>query len=160
MKYMVLICIGLFADILFKEGLNRKLKKEKEQAKDELKKTGINNTILLDWLSVKQANINLEKYLSDNKITQVAVYGYGILGKAFLNELKNSSISVKCVIDKNFKNIKCTPEAIGLESIPDVDAIVVCAVNYYDEISDELHRYTKNTIISLEDIIYGVSIYE
>ena len=39
------------------------------------------------------------------------------------------------------------------DNMPDADMIVVTPIHYYDTIREELAKYTKKTIVSLEDII-------
>ena len=42
------------------------------------------------------------------------------------------------------------------DTLDDVDAIVVTAVTFFDEIEDELHKKVNCPILSLEDILYEV----
>ena len=146
---MILITIMLIR-------MNIKLKKEIIKVKDGKAKTNVNNEILKDWLFLRQQNLDLTDWIISNDLKRIAIYGYGILGKAFLAELENSSIEVVCVADKNFKNIHINVPTVSPDSIPDCDAVIITVVNYYDDIEKELLNKCHYPIISLEDIVYGV----
>lgn len=150
---LVIIVVISFAVLCY---INSVLKGKCEKHELEVRRLSLNNTILKDWLLLRQHNISLEDWLIRNQISTVAVYGYGILGRALCNELENSSITIKCIVDRKYQSIYANVQAVGLDNIPEVDAIIVSVVNYYDEIESELLRVCKCSIISLEDIVYGV----
>lgn len=131
-------------------------KKKCEHLESEINKINYNNSILRDWLSLKQNSIGLADWLFQNDIKRIAIYGYGILGKALFVELKNSKIEIVCIVDNNYANIYADIPAVGTDNIPNVDAIIITALNYYDEIETTLLGKCNYTIISLEDIVYGV----
>ena len=100
----------------------------------------------------------MEQYLKDNRIFNIAIYGCGVLGKVLYNELKDTDIHVECFIDKKYENYSFDVPVIGLDSIPEIDVIIVSVINYYDDIVEDLLKHGQNTIISLEDIIYGIGV--
>ena len=78
----------------------------------------------------------------------------GDIGKLLLEELSGSTINVKYGIDR-----KATGEGEVVVVNPDdklekVDAIVVTAIAYFDEIEEMLSEKVNCPIISLEDIVY------
>jgi len=112
------------------------------------------------WIALKQNEDNIAFRLTEKGIFEIAVYGYGVLGRLLLQELKNSSVLVKYIIDK--RKIK-PEEAAGLpviiygseslEQMEKVDAIVVTAVMDYEEIRQELERKSDVRIIHLEELV-------
>ena len=133
-----------------------KINKKYKKVEKELALTKVNNTILLDWLYLRQNDIQLANWLRCNRIETVAIYGYGILGKALYKELINSKVEVVCIIDRNYQNIHADVKVVSIDKVPLVDAIIISVVNYYDEIEAELFEKCTCTIVSLEDIVYGV----
>lgn len=131
---------------------------EKKQIKTNLRKTNNNLSIIIDWLELKQEGIRLDRWLLDNSINRVAIYGFGVLGKALYQELRHSEIKVECIIDKNKSNIKTDINMVDIDNIPSVDAVIISVVNAYDEIENELISRFNGAIVSIEDIIYGVGI--
>ena len=79
------------------------------------------------------------------------------VGETLLNELKNSTVEVSYAIDKNASNL-CSEIDIFMPDadLRPVDAIVVTAVYFYDEIKADLVKRFKCPVISLKDIIYGI----
>lgn len=109
------------------------------------------------WLIDKQEGKSLVKFFEDNEYKSIAIYGMSYLGERLLDELKDSGIEVKYAIDKNADNIYADVEIKRLEDdLPKVDAIIVTAVFFYDEIEEELSELVDYPVISLEDVLYGV----
>ena len=57
--------------------------------------------ILIEWLRIRQEGKSLVSYFIQNGYKTVAIYGMKELGERLYDELKDSEISVKYVIDKN-----------------------------------------------------------
>lgn len=55
----------------------------------------------IEWLKIRQGGRKLEEYFTKLKIHTIAIYGMADLGRCLYDELENSSIDVKYVIDKN-----------------------------------------------------------
>lgn len=78
------------------------------------------------------------------------------LGERLEAELNGSDIHVRYVIDQNADNINTKlPKYTVSDDLPEVDAIVVTAVYYYQEIEETLSRKVDYQVISLEDVVYG-----
>ncbi len=84
-----------------------------------------------------------------------SIYGIGYLGKHFVEELDQSDITVKFIVDKKAEQ---SPNKIAIyrpdDLFPEVDVIVVTAIVDFDDISDLLESKVDCPIVSLEDIIY------
>lgn len=106
------------------------------------------------WLTVKEKGKCLDRYFQINGVSSVGIYGYGILGRHLVEELYDSDIVIKCIIDRqdlkinhNIKIIK--PE----ERIPNLDMIVVTAYYFWNEIIELIGKKGNYQIVSLETIV-------
>ncbi len=110
-----------------------------------------------EWFEKKQKGKQLESYFLQNNIHTVAIYGMSYLGQRLNDELKNSCVTVKYVIDKNAKDTVSDVHIITpQDEMKPVDAIIITATYYYDEIRKLLSDKVECKIISLEDIIHSM----
>lgn len=109
------------------------------------------------WVKVKQEGKNLSTYFEKNGYKKIAVYGMSYAGETLLEELKDSKIEVAYGIDKNAESIYADVDVVLMEdTLEEVDAVVVTAISFFDEIEEQLSQKLKCPIISLEDILYEV----
>lgn len=126
-----------------------------EEVKDIRK---LNNYLLLldKWLAKEKWAEQFISLATKNNIKTIGIYGYSVLGKQLLRELSNQeSINIECIIDKrdlSNDNLKITAIRPS-DEIPQLDAIVVTAVEYYNEIYVFLKNKTDAKIYSLEHLI-------
>lgn len=113
-------------------------------------------TKLLDmWMNLMERNVSLEKVLINEKYTNIAIYGMGILGKHLEIQLRNSKINVKYIIDRNKKAIENGKETISVgDEMNSVDVIVVTPIDEYAAIRETLEQDYTCDICSLEYLIY------
>ncbi|WP_051199157.1 hypothetical protein [Butyrivibrio hungatei] len=110
--------------------------------------------LLLDWLKLYQSGKSLESYLLGRGYVTVAIYGMKELGIALLDELKMSKIEVKYAIDRDADNTYAALEIYKPnEKLENVDAIIVTAVSYFDEIKMALSDKISCDILSLDYIL-------
>lgn len=113
--------------------------------------------LMNQWVKVKQEGKTLSSYFEKNGYKKIAVYGMSYVGETLLSELKEKGIEVAYGIDRNADIIYADIDVITVDELSDdVDAIVVTAVTYFDEIEEMLSEKVSCPIISLEDIIYEV----
>ena len=134
--------------------IGKVLKKESKE-KDELFRKVLSYYFIYDqWLSVRQGGKSLVNYFEQNGYKTVAIYGLKELGERLYDELKNSDIEVKYIIDKNADALYTDVDIVTPdEELECVDVIVVTATFYYDEIEEMLYHKTDCPIVSLEDVI-------
>lgn len=109
------------------------------------------------WVKVKQEGKNLVSYFEQNGYKRIAVYGMSYAGETLVNELKNTSVQVVYGIDKNAETLYADIDVVTLENpLDEVDAVVVTAITFFDEIEEKLSNKMNCPIISLEDILYEV----
>lgn len=144
--------VGIFAGI--KIGLLNGMKKRMKLT--ELSdKHFVLMSLLNQWMKTKQEGKTLLKYFHDHQIDHIAIYGMSYVGERLYDELKDSDIEVKYIIDKNADKIYTEADVFTPDEIlPEVAAIVVTPVFYYDEIKEILSQKVNCPILSLEDILY------
>lgn len=109
------------------------------------------------WLQIRQEGKTLAEYFKRNEYRTVAVYGMKELGQRLCDELKGTDVTVSYAIDKNAGNIYADVDVVTPdEELAPVDAIVVTAITYFDEIAENLEAKVECPIISLEDILYDM----
>ena len=109
------------------------------------------------WVKVKQEGKNLSSYFEKNGYKKIAIYGMNYVGETLLEELKGTGVEVAYAIDKNAERIYAdidvyTPD----DDLGQVDAVVVTAITFFDEIEELLSDKTDCPAISLEDVLYEV----
>lgn len=120
----------------------------------EKEKFRIMYQLMEKWMRIKMAKKTLIPYFEIYDYKNIAIYGMGDIGKLLLDELDDSTISVKYGIDKNVTDLGKIQVVNPDDNLEKVDAIVVTAIAYFDEIEKMLSEKVNCPIISLEDIIY------
>lgn len=109
------------------------------------------------WVKVKQQGKNLASYFENNGYKTIAIYGMSHVGVRLVEELEGSSIKVKYGIDKNAGTISADLDIVTMDSeLAEVDAIVVTAITFFDEIAEQLSNKIDCSILSLEDVLYDL----
>lgn len=106
------------------------------------------------WVKVKQDGKNLASYFEKNEYKRIAIYGMSHVGKTLLDELNGTSIQVAYCIDQNVDKIRAEIDILSMgDELKPVDAVVVTAITFFDEIKKRLSEKVKCPIISLKDIL-------
>lgn len=109
------------------------------------------------WVKVKQDGKNLVSYFEHNGYQRIAIYGMSYAGETLIDELRDSSIQIAYGIDKKADSIYADVNIVTMDDVlGDVDAVVVTAITFFDEIEEVLSEKMDCPIISLEDILYEV----
>ena len=113
--------------------------------------------ILAYWLERKQNGESIASFFLSKNYRSVAIYGMKKLGELLYQELQSTDIVVKYVIDRDTDGIYVDVPVVkaGLK-LEQVDAIIITAVTFFDEIKYELEKEIRCPIISLEEVIYGL----
>ena len=107
------------------------------------------------WMELREEGINLEQMLIKRGCKHVALYGYGILGRHFVQEVKNSEIELDYIIDQNKEKIELDiPSYTPYETLPECDAVVVSSFYFMDEVRAVLPKHFK--LISIETLIRDI----
>lgn len=107
------------------------------------------------WVKVKQEGKMLASYFRTHGYQKIAIYGMSYVGETLVSELSGSDIEIAYGIDQKEKFTYI--DVISIEdTLPEVDAVIVTAITYYDEIEEKLREKVVCPIISLEDILYEI----
>lgn len=111
--------------------------------------------VMTQWVKVKQEGKNIADVLKEEGYLKIAVYGMSYVGESLVNELKDTGVRVLYGIDKNVDRISSTVDIVSInDNLEPVDAIIVTAISFFDEINKELSKKIDCPIISLDDIIF------
>lgn len=109
------------------------------------------------WVKVKQEGKNLSAYFEKNGYKKIAVYGMSYAGETLIDELRDTGVKVAYGIDKNAEAIYADVDVVSVEDeMEAVDAVVVTAITFFDEIEQKLSEKMDCPVISLEDVLYEV----
>lgn len=107
------------------------------------------------WLLLKQEGRTIEDYFRKLGYKRIAIYGMSYLGERLYHELKNLGIDVAYAIDKNADMIYGDIDVFEPDvELYHVDAVVVTAITFFDEIKEELSAKVNCPIVSLNDILF------
>ena len=129
-------------------------KKKYYNALDNIEKLKEFNSIMSQWIGIKQEGLHLSDFFLKNNWKEVAIYGYGELGHCLDGELRDSGVTVKYIIDRNadriYSEVPCKkPE----DDLGEVDAVVITPVHSAESIKNDLKRKLSCSIISLDSIM-------
>lgn len=109
------------------------------------------------WVKIKQEGKNLASYFEKNSYNKIAIYGMSYAGETLIDELKGSGVTVAYAIDKNADSLYADVDIVSTDdNFEQVDAVVVTAITFFDEIEEQLSEKMDCPIISLEDVLYEV----
>ncbi len=122
----------------------------------ELKELNRKNDAILrvysQWMRLPSEK--LYEWFRNHDFYKIAVYGMHYLGESLCDKLNNTDIKVMYAIDRNAYKIYAdiaiyTPD----EKLEEVDAVIVTAFFYYNDIKEQLSRFLQCPIISFEYVL-------
>lgn len=112
---------------------------------------------MVQWVHIKQQSKSLATALEKRGYRKIAVYGMADVGERFISELQSSTVEVSYGIDQNAKNLFAEIELFTPdEKLPEVDAIIVTPIQYFDAIEEMLTQKVDYPVLSVEDLMYEV----
>ncbi len=112
--------------------------------------------LLLQWVHMHNEGRKISTYLKSCGYHTVAIYGMKELGETLLYELKNSGIEVKYAIDRNAEELYAEIDVFHPdEELEAVDAVIVTAVHWFNDIEVKIKQKLDCPVLSLEDVIYA-----
>ena len=113
------------------------------------------NGCLGKWIMLREEKKTVESYLCQLGVKKVAIYGIGILGRYLVEELKDSTIEICYLIDKEL-----TKQIVGYKTVNPygelerVDAIIITVVGEFGNVCDAIKEKTDARLIGIEEMIY------
>lgn len=110
--------------------------------------------ISIKWIEIKQKGYSLAEYFKRYNIKSIAIYGMASLGRRLYDELEDSDISIKYLIDKMPDELDKVLEFASLNGkMLDVDAIVVTVAGAERRIVEEIKSMGYRNVIGLSDVL-------
>ena len=125
---------------------------------DELNKQKRYYNILVGWINIHHREKTIEQYFIEKGLKSIAIYGMAELGELLYDELFDTEIKIKYVIDKCRASVYAEVPVFSPEDeLEEVDAIIITAVHYYDEICETLVKKIDCPMISLDSVIHSLN---
>lgn len=108
------------------------------------------------WLQRILENKNIAEYLKIKGYKNIAIYGFGNLGKRLYDNILNTKkgINISCVIDRALSGTENKINIVDInDNIPDVDIAIVTCVNDFEKIKAALNNKDIDNVTSLYDIL-------
>lgn len=158
MKKPVISILSTLAGAALGAGAVRKVSLDKTKKVQSMSDKHLALFLMMNqWVKVKQEGKGLAAYFETNGYKKIAIYGMSYAGETLVDELKNTGITVAYGIDKRADSLYTDLDIVTMEDdLGDVDAIVVTAITFFDEIEEQLLEKIDCPILSLEDILYEV----
>lgn len=110
--------------------------------------------ILNKWLALRISGMTFEQYFKCNNIKKIAIYGYGVLGSLLVSELKNTSIEIRYIVDREKKEEYDYIQVYSLEAeLPEVDMMIMTVVNNVESVCNDVRNRWNGKIVLLDDIL-------
>lgn len=158
MKKSIIAVLAAIIGVAFGVGVDRRVTSQKIKKQSELAKKHFDLYLLMnEWVRVKQENRSVAEYLEKKGYKEIAIYGMHYVGETLLKEISGTGIKVKYGIDRNADNIFTDVDVVSPErQLDKVDAVIITAIAYYDEIEQQLSEKLDCPVISIEDILYEI----
>lgn len=158
MKKPIISIISALTGATLGAGAIGKLSADKAQKIQEMSEKHLALFLMMNqWVKVKQEGKRLADYFEKKGYQRIAIYGMSYAGETLINELKDTEITVVYGIDKNAASIYADVNIISLDDdLESVDAIIVTAITFFEQIEEKLGEKVDCPILSLEDILYEV----
>lgn len=155
---LVSAAVGAITGAAFGVGVMGKVFSEKTKKVQSMSDKHLKLFLMMNqWVRVKQADKKLADYFERKGYKKIAIYGMSYAGELLADELRETKIKVAYGIDQRADCLYADFDIVTIdEDLEEVDAIVVTAITYFDEIEEKLREKTNCPIISLEDILYEV----
>lgn len=109
------------------------------------------------WVRIKQKGKKLVSYFENKGYKRIAIYGMSYAVETLIDELKDSGVTVAYGIDRKSDLSYADVDIVSIDAnLKPVDAVVVTAITFFDELEEMLSEKIDCPIISLEDILYKV----
>ena len=158
MKKGTILVLSMLGGVVTGAGTVGKIQRNKIEKVKSMSEKHLELFLMMNqWVKIKQENKKLTSYFEKKGFKKIAIYGMSYVGETLVDELKNSNITVLYGIDQKADSIYADVDIVFIEDeLQEVDAIVVTAITFFDEIEEKLSGKVDCPIISLDDILYEV----
>lgn len=120
----------------------------------ELAKYKYFTRILSLWLQ-QNKNASIAERLVQNGYRKIAIYGYGILGKQLVSEIKEQICTIEYIVEKNEKVVIRDEKILVMHKIRDMKPVDVVIVTTYinEKIINEIQDCVGLKCITVEEVL-------
>lgn len=112
--------------------------------------------ILEKWISNVQEGKFIIEYFRKKNIKSIGIYGLGCVASRLCDELNNTEIEIRYIIDRNADRLISDFRLVTLDNnLEEVDTIVVTPVDQFELIRKELEKKIGCSIVHIEDILFN-----
>lgn len=146
-------CLEVYCAISAIDG-TEKLSTEQES---QLQKYKLFYWVLTRWMKLKTQGISVTDILRGRGFGKIAIYGFAEIGQLLCRELRQDGLEVFYIMDRKVceSGYEDIPVYYPKAGLPKVDAVVVTAVYYYDEIRVDLTEMGFHDVISFRELVEG-----
>ncbi len=128
-----------------------------KKSEDKVKRLDSYYHVCYAWIREKQNKLDLKAVFERLESKKIAIYGMGVLGELFYNELKAQGLECVAFVDKNAEIMGCGYEGVPLVGMDELescgaDTVVVTPVFAYGQIKEEIEAQSRVKVISLDEI--------
>ena len=117
--------------------------------------------ILHLWLLLKERNIRVAEYLHSQGISEIAIYGLGMLGLHLVKELEKGPVTIAYGVDQNAKELQMDFPVYTLnDKLAETDAVIVTVTYDYGKIYKQLRKKYSGRIFSLRQVLEEADRYD
>lgn len=117
---------------------------------------------LYRWIRLGQQGVTIKQLMEEHGMANIAIYGYSMLTKCLIYELKESDIAIKFIIDRNADNLVISFPKYKLNEAPlkDVGHIIITPVDDYESLKADIREQLVQSgingvsLITFEELIY------
>ncbi len=110
------------------------------------------------WMCNREEGKYISDYLAYKNINSIGIYGYGMMGKHLIAELKDSNINVLWIMDK--KDFDLPVKSVHIEDAEGLerpDLVIVTPIKGYEEIECQLREKGFEKIRGTEELVEVIS---
>lgn len=106
------------------------------------------------WMNLENKGLSVGGYLKENGYSNVAIYGYGYIGKQLHGRLNRENVEVSYIIDQNAEFLGEDVTAYTLEQeLPKVDLIIVTLVEHERVIAERINEKMSVDVLSIKELL-------
>lgn len=113
---------------------------------------------LFDIIMLDNSNIDIRRILTEHKISKVAIYGMGKIGRALLAFLEKRGISIVYCIDRD-RNVNIENYTVyhnPIDIVEDVDIVIVTPELYFQNIKEDLSKTARGQVVLARDLLENI----
>lgn len=113
---------------------------------------------LYEAMMIEYDAVDVKKYMDDQKLQRIAIYGMGRVGKVVFELFKRKGLEIVYCIDLN-KNIELdyTDLRHSIDAMTnDIDAVIVTPELFFDDIREKIQKMVDCRIFMARDLLENI----